>query len=547
MGRTPAWALLALLIFLAACSQTPSSTPPLDQTTWQPGTGSVAGYVVNRKAGTDVSGTTVTVAGTELSAVTDESGLYRIMNIPAGLHTLTFTQEGYATSSVQGLRVEDQAETKYDTIQSEAFDPFLPTVPPSLSVSVQNGDSFPGGAEGVLSFTVSGTVASPESNGFYSLGTAGLGASRGTSGYLNASVPGTSFPFIGGVETTVNLPTAAFSSETSLHVVAYDVNFNRTEVVRYVNITPTPTEGALSEVTNLGAFAVTFGDTGVFGPLSRTAGFDGRALLDAVRTNDIGALQRLAAEAHASGQLAPQGYLDEVLTWVDVTFAYEGEVLPTAFRVHRKLATQGKYWPIGQVSPAQATLDPEDPENVLYGFRDATAGLEAGVEASYRIEAILGEQNTVSEVSSVTPLPAFYVNALSPTNNETNVSVSPTYEFSVENRSSLLFIGAVVLDRVHAEGSPIEWFTLIGDDSGLTSGGIPHNFDGSAVNPTLQPFHGYDWQPIAVTSNGTFTEGGEIEGANAVSVGADFFDAFGIGFGVSDGPVNTFSTGDGSF
>lgn len=535
----------------------PKRHPPLDQTTWQPGTGSIAGYVVNRKAGTNVAGTTVAVAGTDLSAVTDESGLYRIMDVPAGLHTLTFTQDGYATSRVEGLRVDDQAETRYDTIQAEAFDPFLPTIPPTLSISVENGDSFPGGPEGALSFTVSGTVASPESNGFFSFGTAALGTSRGTSGFLNAAVPGTLFPFDGGVETTVNLPTAAFSGETSLHVVAYDVNFNRTEVIRYVTITPAETAGRLAEVTNLGAFAVTFGDTAVFGPLSRIRPFDGRALLDAVRNNDVSALQRLATEARGGAPtLGPQNALDEVITWVDVDFAYQGGALPTAFRVHRRLATQGRFWPIGQVGPEQicATLTedeqpgPLDPDaGIICTFRDATAGLEAGVEATYRIEAILGDQNTLSGDSSVTPLPAFYVNALSPSNNATNVSVSPVYEFSVENRSSLLFIGALVLDRVHAEGSPVEWVAVLRDDSGITAGGIPHNFDGTAVNETLQPFHGYDWQPIAVTANGTITEDNEVEGVNAVSIAADFFDLLGVGFGVSDGPVNTFSTGDGSF
>jgi hypothetical protein len=564
MRRTPKSALLTLLLLLlAGCARDPNGAPPLDQTTWQPGTGSIAGYVVNRKAGTNVAGTTVSVVGTELSAVTDESGLYRIMNVPAGLHTLTFTQDGYATSRVEGLRVIDQAETRYDTIQAEAFDPFLPTTPPTLTLSVDNGDSFPGGPEGVLSFTVSGTVASPESNGFFSLGTAALGTSRGTSGYLNASIPGTLFPFDGGVETTVNLPTAAFRGETSLHVVAYDVNFNRTEVIRYVTITPAATEGQLGEVTNLGAFAVTFGDTGVFGTLSRERPFDGRALLDAVRSNDVAALRRLAAEAQGGAQtLQPQDYLDEVITWVDVDFAYRGEVLPTAFRVHRRLATQGRFWPIGQVGPEQicATItEEEDAEGedqpgaldpnagIICTFRDATAGLEAGVEATYRVEAILGGRNTLSGDSRVTPLPAFYVNALSPANNATNVSVSPVYEFSVENRSSLLYIGAVVFDRVHAEGSPVEWIALLGDASGITAGGIPHNFDGTAVNATLQPFHGYDWQPIAVTSNGTLTEDGSIEGENAVSIAADFFDLLGVGFGVSDGPVNTFSTGDGSF
>lgn len=551
MGRFPPRSLaLATLLTLAACSQT--GAPPLDPTTWTPGTGSVSGYVVNRKAGTDVAGTTVTLAGTAQSTTTNENGFYRLFGIPEGYATLTFTQDGYATSTVTGLRVENQDETKYDTIQSEAFDPYLPTVSPELDVSLENGSSVPGGDEGVLNFSVSGTVAAPDANRFYSLATVGLGQSRGTSGYLNASVPGTAFPF-DGTETPVEVATAGFEGETSVHVVAYDGNFNRTEVVRYVTVGGSAGDGELSEVTNLGAFAVTFADTGVFGPLSgpgaaRTPGFSGRELMEAVRAGDLSALERFAPKAR-QGELNAQDYLDEGLIWADVVFSYEGEVMPTAFRIYRHLIGRpaGGLVPIGQVSPAQASLDPENPDNTLYYFRDVSGGLEAGIRTRYRIEAVYGDETRTSGDSFVTPLPIMEVDALTPENNATNVSVEPEYELSVENRASLLYFGAVVLDRVHAEGSPIEWIFVAGDDSGATELAIPHNVDGTAVNDELQPYHGYDWQPIAVTSNGTVAEDGTVEGENAISVAADFFDVFGVGFGVSDGPVNTFSTGDGSF
>ncbi len=531
---------LAAILALAACSETAS--PPLDATTWQPGTGSVSGYVTNRKAGTDVQGTVVTLVGTDISTTTDENGFYRLFNIPAGFATLTFTQDGYAASTVEGLRVGDRAETKYDTIQAEAFDPFLPAESPELTVSLENGAS----VGDTLAFTVSGSVAAPDANRFYGLATVGLGQSRGTSGYLNASVPGALFGFDGSETLVEDVPTAGFDGDTSVHIVAYDGNFNRTEVVRYVNVAGADVSG-VGDVTDVGAFAVTFGDTAVFGPLStggRGAAFSGRELMKAVRAGDLGALKKFAPQA----QLGPQGYLDEALIWVDVYFNYEGETLPTAFRIYRHLVGRptGGSVPIGQLSPAQAQIDPEDPAAGFY-FRDTTGGLEVGVEAVYRVEAVYGDDTTVSEPSSVTPLPILEVDALTPENNAVNVPVKPDYEVTVENRSSLLYIGAVVLDRVHAEGSPVEWAFLAGETGGATELAIPHNADGTAVNDELQPFHGYDWQPIAATSNGTVGEDGSVEGENAISVGADFFDLLGLGFGVSDGPVNTFSTGDGSF
>lgn len=538
---------LVILLLLAACSQ--PGSPPLDATTWRPGTGSVSGYVVNRKAGTDVAGTTVMLAGTTLSTTTDENGFYRLFDIPAGYATLTFTQEGYATSAVTGLRVRDRAETKYDTIQSEAFDPYLPTVAPELSVSLENGSSVPGGDEGVLTFTVSGSVAAPEANRFYSLATVGLGQSRGTSGYLNASVPGALFGFDGS-ETPVEVSTTGFGGDTSVHVVAYDGNYNRAEVVRYVSVADAADEGNLAEVTNLGAFAVTFGDTGVFGPLSSGAdhaAFSGPELMKAVRSGDLGALRGFAPTAPP--QLESQDYLDEGLIWADVVFSYEGDTPPTAFKVYRKLLGRraGGLVPIGRVSPAQASLAPDDDANTLYYFRDVSGGLEAGVRTQYRVEAVYGDQTRSSGDSFVTPLPILEVDALSPENNATNVSVSPGYRLAVGNRDNLLYFGALVLDRVHAEGSLLEWGFLGGDNSGATEFTVPHNLDGTAVNSELQPYHAYDWQPIAITSNGTIAEDGSVVGENAISVGADFFDFFGVGFGVSDAPVNTFSTGDGSF
>ena len=89
------------------------------------GTGTVSGYVVNRKAGTAVEGTTVTVEGVGEVATTNEDGFYSFA-APAGLHTLTFTQDGYATARVEGLAVETGEETQYSTIQQQIFDPFLP-------------------------------------------------------------------------------------------------------------------------------------------------------------------------------------------------------------------------------------------------------------------------------------------------------------------------------------------------------------------------------------------------------------------------------------
>ena len=524
------------------------------------GTGTVSGYVVNRKAGTAVEGTTVSVEGLGEVATTNEDGFYSFA-APAGIHTLLFNQEGYAESRVEGLAVETGEETEYSTIQQEIFDPFLPVEAPDLSVDAENGDLFTGDAENnAFTVTISGEVVNPNVNGFTFVDVS-LSQPGGSSGYLNQFVPQTRlFSFEGG-PTEVPLSASGFDNATTLHVIGYDLNQNRTELIRYVTVNSNADASAdLGDVENVSAQAVTFGDTGVFGTqsvsaqganqgvgLNTVSGPTAGDLLQAVQTNDLEALQAQARKLNEDG-VSTQGFLDEVLTWVDLTYEYDfSEVgFPTGFEVFRRLEGESDFRSIGRVSVGQAYIGDlfsvENPEDAqapyLFGFRDVSPALQADLTATYRVEAVTGSERAASDTVSVTPLPAFYVDAENPANGATDVPVLPTYVLSFENRSDLVFFGVLVLDRVHADDNFQEWLAafFVSDNPAQTSVGVPHNFNGAATTETLQPYHAYDWQPIAITSRAD---------ESALSVAADFYDFFGVGFGVEDGPVNTFVTGDG--
>ena len=535
------------LLLLAACAEVGDSTAPQETLTKELGT--VSGYVSLRKAGQPVAGTVVEVVGEDISTRTDEDGFYSLL-APKGTQILEFSQEGYATSRVEGLRVREGEETFYDTIQLEIFDPFLPTEPPELNTDVHNGDSFTGsGEEDTFTFTVDGELTEPDVNGF-TFASAALGQSRGNSGYLNQFVPGVSFDFDGS-ETEVTLSAEGFEGDTTLHIVAYDLNQNRTEVIRYVEVFSG--ESNLAELEDFTGQAITFNDVGVFGSQGVGAA-DGAAndfttaeFMKAVRADDTEALGRMA-QSFAPGELGTQDFLDEYIVWVDLFFSYDfstGADLPTAFQIYRQLEDEDGFRLLGQVSPAQADLDPEDPSNTTFGYRDATPALQPGLSATYRVVAVRGENEVQTDTFSVTPLAPFFVDADSPENGATDVPLLPDYEITFRGRNDLVYFGAIVLDRVHADDNFQEWLAaFLVDDSGITSAAIPHNFNGEAVTETLQPFHTYDWQPVAVTTNGELTDEG-VEGETAISVAADFFDLFGVGFGVEDGPVNTFTTGDG--
>ena len=525
------------------------------------GTGTVSGYVVNRKAGTAVEGTTVSVEGEGEVATTNEDGFYSF-EAPAGIYTLTFNQEGYAESRVEGLAVEGGEDTEYSTIQLQIFDPFLPVEAPDLSVDVDNGDLLTGDAEdNAFTVTISGEVVNPDVNGFVFVDVS-LSQPGGNSGYLNQFVPQTRlFDFEGG-PTEVPLSATGFNNATTLHVIGYDLNQNRTELIRYVTVNSNEDASAdLGDIEDLEAQAVTFGAPRVFGPLSvGTQGAGGVGLgtvtgptaadlLEAAQTGDVEALreQAEALQRANADKLVPQDFLDEVVTWVDLTYEYDFSEadFPAAFEVFRQLEGESSFRSIGRVSIGQAYIgdlfsveDPADAEDpFLFGFRDASPAVQAGLTATYRVEAVAGDERAVSDTTSTTPLPPFYVDAVSPSNGATDVPVRPNYVLSFENRSDLVFFGVIVLDRVHADDNFVEWLAaFFVDDTGITEVSIPHNFNGTAVLENLQPYHAYDWQPVAITTRADFS---------ALSVAADFFDLFGVGFGANDGPVNTFVTGDG--
>ncbi len=518
--------------------------------------GTVFGHVVNRKAGTAVAGTTVTVEGTGATATTNADGYYELM-APAGEVDLVFTQDDYAEARVEGLNVVEGESVQYDTIQSFAYDPNTPASAPTVTVSLQDGDTASVDAESnTFGFDVSVTVA--DTNLLQPrFTTAALSQSQGTSVYLNASVAGT-IVAVNSTSFSASLSAAGFDGPTTLHVVTYDTNYNRTEVIRDITVNSVITGATPTAPTDVFATAVTFGSTAIFGTLSTAP--TGQAIVDAVRTNDIAALQAQAETMHDAG-LSTQDFLDEVVTWVDIEFDYDFDItgdfsdLPSAFEVYRQLGG-GDFVLIGRVAPLSIAVVMEDENeeivDVFFRYRDATPALTAGVPVTYRVDAVSGTESQSSATATTTPLPSFDVVGNYPANGEQLVSVVPTYEMSYTGAADEVLVGVVVTDRNHSQGNFAEWvaafFTTASDGAvpGLTVNAegatIPHNVTGTASLEVLQAYHAYDWTPAAVTVS-LDADGNET----AVSVGADFYDFFGLGFGVEDAPYNTFVTGDGSF
>lgn len=97
-------------------------TPPVDQT------GTVSGRITNANTGSGISGATITITGTSLSARTDSYGYYTLEGVPAGTRTLVCKASGYyeisgsitvqanRTITINGTMVPSQAVSEYGVV-----------------------------------------------------------------------------------------------------------------------------------------------------------------------------------------------------------------------------------------------------------------------------------------------------------------------------------------------------------------------------------------------------------------------------------------------
>ena len=86
-------------------------------------TGKIAGRVVDKETNEPLIGINVVVKGTSLGAATDIDGYYAILSVPPGIHTIITSMVGYATVTVNEIRVLiDQTATVNVTMVSQAIE-----------------------------------------------------------------------------------------------------------------------------------------------------------------------------------------------------------------------------------------------------------------------------------------------------------------------------------------------------------------------------------------------------------------------------------------
>jgi outer membrane receptor protein involved in Fe transport len=77
-------------------------------------TGKIAGRVIDKDTGSPLPGVNILVKGTYLGGATDLDGFYTILNVPPGLHTVEASMIGYATVTLNEVRVYIDQTTPLD-------------------------------------------------------------------------------------------------------------------------------------------------------------------------------------------------------------------------------------------------------------------------------------------------------------------------------------------------------------------------------------------------------------------------------------------------
>jgi hypothetical protein len=430
MGRqwTVTTLLLAILALSASCTFTLFEPSPLSQ---------ITGYVASSNSGEPVVGSRVLLHGLTTNFIdttlTDQQGRFQA-RVPPDRYEIRVSRQGYAGSQVIGLNAHEPTVVR--VLQREVFHPRWSTRPPEVRImGVADGDRF----SGQIPYRVDAS-ADNDIRFIY----VALGKTPGAS-FLTA--PRDIFEETRSTgDKTIDPRRFGVRGPTTFEVVVYDVNGNRTHVIR--EITVIPAEGLVSPPGELGAIAVTLGKQ----------------------------IEFFAVE----GQAAPT----RANLYVELFWEPSETNDLTGYRIYRSFDGEN-FTPLVSVSPRQTF------------FIDADAALAIGRNVSYRVTALRGgDESEPSNSAETRPLDRFDVRLLSPADRATRISRIPTFRWEATRQVGRYYIYGVVLwDTVLGEAS--FWVTPEPPDFLINRTSYRWNEDARMTGTpweTLQPHRLYEWQ-----------------------------------------------------
>lgn len=421
-------------------------------------TGVIEGFVVDHRAGEPVQGAVVMAypeggdvplytVGSEYYgavAITGPDGRYRL-TVPEGIYTVRAEKDGHAVSVVHGVVVGSTA--KLDIILKPVFNPDWPLEPPEVTLTgVEEG--------GVYSGPISFRVDAQGPNDIMFIYVA-LGKTPGAR-FLTAPRQVYVSTYTTG-DQTIDPADFGVEGETTFQVVVYDVNGNRTHLIRNIRVDVAIGPDTLNPPGALDVLAVTLGKKVAF--------------MNAPITVSTGA-----------GELQIQAAPDGASLYVELSWdaSPDDPANVTGYRVYRRLAGEAEYTLIATV-PADGSPS--------YTFRDCSPALEAGVETSYQVRAYKGTTESAAIEASTTPLGAWDVDLLEPADGATDVSLTPTFRWQPTVRVGAdQYYVLVLWDLALGAGNLLISEFLNETEAPWTDVGIP----GSPYE-RLQPHRVYQW------------------------------------------------------
>jgi hypothetical protein len=389
-------------------------------------------------------------------STTDRQGRFSL-RVEPDRYEITLEKPGYAGSRVIGLDAYEPAQIRI--VQREVFNPEWSTEPPEIELTgVKDGDEF----QGPIPYRVAVKGDNDVQYIYIALGKTPGSSFLTAPRYIFVETPST------GDQEVDPRPFGARGA-TTFEVVVYDLNGNRTHLIKHITVVPP--EGLLAAPKELRAIAVTLGKQVKF------FGVEGSAVPKSAN--------------------------------IYVRLDWHSSETPdfTGYRVYRSFDGE-TFEPVVTLHPGQRL------------YRDSDPRLAVGRWVYYRVTTLRsGEESEPSEVVKARPLAPFDVRLVAPVDNALGVSRIPTFRWEPTSEvGRYRLYGLVLWDTVLGEDS--FWITPEPPEFVLNRTSYRWNEDGQMTGTpweVLQPNRLYEWEvAYAVAVD-------DLENPTAVSVAINRF------------------------
>jgi hypothetical protein len=423
-------------------TKTPTTTPTITPTitpTTTPITdgGLVSGYVTRSNGGAPVPGSSITITGPKAVTITTGNNGFYSAALPAGTYNITARKNGFAESRIQDLVIKNgDVFSNLNLIQFPVFNPDWPVSAPSISISGISDNVFVNGQVFNIRATVSGSNPTRRI-------TARIGN--------RTSVPDFQVSDSNTLEFTWNSSSIVTPPSNSyLYIVAYDVNYNRTE--RFIRLLTNPGEETTLQAPT-GAYAQTY----TFSEDLEEMSIRQHQQLRRTGVKFEPDFMELPGDNKVDLRVVPQNAtIFAVLKWNRVTGA-------DGYSIYRS-ASGGDFHLIGDSTIGSYT-----------NFYDYSPELTPGITYTYKIQAYnMSGFGTAAVTPSVTVLDRFEVVLVSPADGAVNVPTKPLYAWNVISKTGEKQRYRVEV-RAYTAGSSIWTSSKFFDDTSILHSGSDLN------------------------------------------------------------------------